>query len=472
MKKHSNFSKLAMASLIASFFVGVIAQGGTDSKTRTCKFAYLFGAMGTDVTRDRTTRQFCSTVSKTCCTEQDFQQMQSWWENSFDKISVVEQRLIEMRTLLGRFNKLSNYLPEVQVRVERVKNYKLTGQPACVTPAHIFGIILELGLVKTAIKSYQESSKTCWSHSKSLVNGLMCSVCDAEVQDMFQTDSRSQIVDGKSQDVQFNRVLISNQECLAFSNACLLHVKSMWAITHYITFMNMMTKCNEKAEFNGSHESIILEDSELRAINSCLHAKNTDDCAQVCRRQLSFSTKLKFEHESVEKVMRFLKNIDNEFGSIAREARIQREKNSPYVPPSDQENIPSSSSSTSASPAKSRLLEEEHGHLIGENEDETKRKILEHYGFEEDKISNSRLLQGGPTPPTPEQEREQNKSRTTQLDSIDIRVRENGINFSKYTENGADSYEQMNLDLIFPKQTLINAVSMVGMLLLSILTLN
>ena len=40
---------------------------------------------------------------------------------------MVEQRLIEMRTLLGRFNKLSNYLPEIQVRIDRIKAYKLTG---------------------------------------------------------------------------------------------------------------------------------------------------------------------------------------------------------------------------------------------------------------------------------------------------------------------------------------------------------
>jgi hypothetical protein len=86
-----------------------------------------------------------------------------------------------MRTLLGRFNRLGNYLAEIQVRVDRIKQYKLSGQPACVTPAHIFGTVLDLGLVKTAIKSYQESSKTCWNHSRNLVNGLMCSVCDAEV---------------------------------------------------------------------------------------------------------------------------------------------------------------------------------------------------------------------------------------------------------------------------------------------------
>lgn len=115
---------MLLLSLILS---AVVAQGGTDAKTRTCKFAYLFGAMGTDVTRDRTTRQFCSAVSKTCCTEEDFQQMQNWWENSFDRISVVEQRLIEMRTLLGRFNRLKNYLPEIQVRVNRIKNHKISG---------------------------------------------------------------------------------------------------------------------------------------------------------------------------------------------------------------------------------------------------------------------------------------------------------------------------------------------------------
>lgn len=109
--------------------------------------------------------------------------------------------------------------------------------------------------------------------------------------------------------------------------------------------------------------------------------------------------------------MRFLKNIDNEFGSIAREARIQKEKNTPYVPPNE-EGPSSSSSSASASPAQKRLIQEEHGHLIGENDEETKKKILAHYGMEEDIIAHARILQGGPAP-TPEQERELNKSRTT-----------------------------------------------------------
>lgn len=91
MRKNLNLFELSMLVVLGSVFVGVNTQGGFDPvKTRTCKFAYLFGAMGTDVTRDRTTRQFCSTVSKTCCTEEDFGQMQNWWENSFEKISVVE----------------------------------------------------------------------------------------------------------------------------------------------------------------------------------------------------------------------------------------------------------------------------------------------------------------------------------------------------------------------------------------------
>lgn len=97
--------------------------------------------------------------------------------------------------------------------------------------------------------------------------------------------------------------------------------------------------------------------------------------------------------------MRFLKNIDNEFGSIAREARIQKEKNTPYVPPNEDE--PSSSASSgSATPVPKRVLEE-HGHLIGENDEETQKKILDHFGLEEDRIAHARILQGGPAP-TPE----------------------------------------------------------------------
>jgi hypothetical protein len=127
-------------------------------KERICKFAQLFGADGTKVPVEHSTPQFCKSIKKTCCSESDFKQLQNWWENSFDKISVVEQRLIEMKTLLGRFRKIENYIDEVWLRVRRVKEHKKKGQPACVSPAHVLGKVFELGLIKTAIKSYEDSS--------------------------------------------------------------------------------------------------------------------------------------------------------------------------------------------------------------------------------------------------------------------------------------------------------------------------
>ena len=51
-----------------------------------------------------------------------------------------------------------------------------------------------------------------------------------------------------------------------------------------------------------------------------------------------------------------------------------------------------------------------------------------------------------------------------------MRVRDNGITFSKYTENAADRYEQMNLDLIFPKSA--NTVSAILALLVTLISLN
>lgn len=397
-------------------------------KTRTCRFAQLFGADGTDVPRDHTNKNFCGSIEKTCCSDKDFVQMQNWWENSFDKISVVEQRLIEMKTLLGRFRQLINYQDEVWIRVKRVKEHKKTGQPACVSPAHILGKVFELGLIKTAIKSYEESSKKCWTHSKNLVNGLMCAVCDANQQDMFVSDKK--------------KVVVSFNECREFTNNCLDHLKSIWALTHYMTFMNMMSKCNEKAQFQGSHDEVMMSDFKLRAINSCLHAKNMDDCAQVCRNEMGFTTQVKFEHDSVEKVMGFLRNIDKEFGALAKKKRIEKDKK-------EAEKKKQEETEKKKTEKKLRVLEEQWQkyNQMMEREEETLKIVLGFFKNDNDRILKEEEKKDDDT------EQEKNKYRTEQIDELGVIVKQKGLELSSYIKNGADKFENMNLDLIFGKNS-------------------
>lgn len=391
--------------------------------------------------------------------------MQNWYENSFDKISVVEQRLIEMRTLLGRFRKMIQYKDEVYVRVTRVKQFKITGQPACVSPAHILGKIIELGLVETAIKSYEDSSKKCWNHSKLLVNGLMCAVCDANNQDQFISDTK--------------RVVVNYKSCLSFTSNCLDHMKSVWALTHYLTFMNMMSKCDEFAQFNGSHDEYIMEEAELKAINSCLHAKNIDDCAAVCRNQMGFNSKLNFEQQAVEKVMGFLRNIDKEFGVIAKNKRIENDKinearNKKIVEDekkkSDEEKKKKEEEEKKAAEEakknnqptpKLRLLEiesQQYNEMM-DKEDETLKIIL---GLFDKETDHSRLLQGSKEPT----EQEKNRFRTSQVEELRVSVKATGLDLASYTDKGADRYESLNLQLIFGKANFL-MLNVIGALLLT-----
>lgn len=444
--------------IVLTICLTVRAPPTKNTEKRTCRFAMLFGADGTDLPRDRQTKRYCINVNKTCCTEKDFAQMQNWWENSFDKISVVEQRLIEMKTLLGRFRKLKEYAEEVHIRVERIKLYKHTGQPACVSPAHILGNIISLGLIDTAIKSYEDSSKKCWNHTKKLVNGLMCAVCDADNEEMFVSDTK--------------KVVVSHNECLNFTNNCVTHLKSLWALTHYITFMNMMSKCNEKAEFKGSHEEITIDDYQMRAVNSCLHAKNIDDCAQVCRNQMGFSTKVKFESDALDKIMFFIRNVDREFGALAKKKRIETDKI--YEP--ERKRLEEE--------AKKKAQQEEEAKKAAEKDIVVKIRLLteqwEEYhknlDFEDEilrekmGIVNRRSLQTTPVDPKDPKkdgkdngdkdisDQEKNKSRTTQIDELGVLVRAKGLDLSKYTDKGADKFEDMNLELIFGKQAFLTGI--------------
>lgn len=431
----TKFSTILLLTLTLSSIV-LAPEPKPKKKVRTCRFAQLFGADGFDVPREHTHKNFCSSIKKTCCSNKDFLQLQNWWENSFDKISVVEQRLIEMKTLLGRFRKMPEYIEEVWIRVKRVKQHKKTGQPACVSPAHVLGKVFELGLIKTAIKSYEFSSEQCWKHTKSLVNGLMCSVCDADQQDMFETDKK--------------KVIISNGECLKFTQKCLGHMKSIWALTHYMTFMNMMSKCNDSAQFKGLHEEVMMSDFELRAINSCLHAKNLDDCAQVCRSQMSFSTQVKFEHDNVAKVMGFLRNIDKEFGPLAKKKRIENDKKE--AEKKKKEEAEKKKESEKKTEKKIRILDEEwkkYNEMM-EREDEVLKIAM---GL----FKHDRILKDDPKKDDPS-EQEKNKYRTDQVDELGVIVKKKGLDLSKYTDKEADKFEPMNLELIFGKFALINSV--------------
>jgi hypothetical protein len=187
-------------------------------------------------------------------------------------------------------------------------------------------------------------------------------------------------------------VVISFKECQKFTTYCLDHMKSIWALTHYMTFMNMLSQCNEDAQFAGVHDEVMMSEFELRAINSCLHSKNMDDCSQVCRSQMSFSTQIKFEHDNVEKVMIFLRNIDKQFGALAKKKRIAADKKKAEAKKKEKK----SEEEEKKAEKKIRVLEAEKAKYdeMMEREDETLRILMGM--FSENGQQNRRILKDDP----------------------------------------------------------------------------
>lgn len=350
-----------------------------------CKLAPFFGAKGETKPTKYTNKNFCKKINLTCCSDNDFLKIQKYWEDSFSKISMVERRALEMRTLLGKFKLLKDYESEIQVRLTRVKKYKRTGQPACVSPAHVMGNIIRLKLLDSAIGHYKISSKKCWGYTKDLMNSLMCAACDAEAQDEIQTDS--------------NKIVISLDECNKFTDNCLDHLKSLWAMTHYLTYANYLAQCTDDAEFQGEADNMMMSSNLLRAVDSCLTDKNPDDCMQVCRSQISFTTQLSFENDNIERILRFLRNVEIAFGSIAAEERKRRESTN------------KTQNSNSTNPNNS-------------TKNTTKQRVLE-FGQE---------ILG---------------SQSEKIDSFRTLVSTNGLNLSNYTVNNDDGFESLNINLLF-----------------------
>jgi hypothetical protein len=208
--------------------------------------------------------------------------------------------------------------------------------------------------------------------------------------------------------------------------------------------MNMMSQCNDKAEFSGDHDEIMVSPFELRAINSCLHAKNLDDCAQVCRSQMTFTTQVKTEHAGVEKIMGFIRNIDREFGPLARKKRIEREKKEAAEKKkkeAEEKKKKAEEEKKKKSEKKLRILEEEwkkHNEMM-DREDETLKIAM---GLFKKTVDVNRILpEKKEEKKEEESEQEKNKYRTSQIDELGVVVKRKGLDLSKYTNKGADKYE-------------------------------
>ena len=274
-----------------------LAQG--PSNDALCKLTYIFGAEGKTppFNISNTSIPFCKTLNASCCSEADFVKMQKVWENPLDKSNMRTNRTNQMKDILNIMNYLKLSDTKVNDLVNKIKERGSIADAACSTPAFIQGNINKLDLITATQTQFNITSRKCWSYTKNLMNGLMCASCDHNAQTYI--DAKQKII------------TISNKECSNFINACGPHIKSIQAVYFYFNVIYRLTYCSDKGEFFLKKiPAMVSFGAKLNtAINGCLNAKNKDDCAEVCKSQLGFTTMANYEYENREKLSEFMNSI-------------------------------------------------------------------------------------------------------------------------------------------------------------------
>lgn len=291
-----------VAAIVFGLVLGVISQLKPDT-TAACKLAYVFGAQGkVSPPQDHgPNKTFCKSINKTCCSDEDFKMMWKKWQDNTTSINNTIRgiRITEFQDLLN----LTKYLGDAEENVTKISNVlkstKSSGDPACMTPAHVQANMASLELVRVALIQFNLTAKTCWNYTQNLMNALMCATCDANVQDFIDTNLKA--------------FTISNSECSRFIGSCGEHIKAIHAVYFYYNVYYRLTFCSNKAEFNLRTVPLMMNFplQTMRAIDGCLNIKNPDDCAEVCRTQLGFSTMVNYEYQNKKSLNLFNEAIKN-----------------------------------------------------------------------------------------------------------------------------------------------------------------
>ena len=419
-----------------------------------CRLVPELGGEGTTKpTKHDKTYQFCKTVNRTCCSISDFTKVEAWWEGSNTTMSQIERKAIEMTTLIGKFLKMQNYTAPVKLRINRTMthfNSTSHGSPVCLTAAKNLVLVYQLGLINNALTHFEESSLKCWNYTKDLMNGMMCAACDADAQGFI--------------DVPNSVVTISTAECRLFTSHCIDHIKSLWALTFYLDQMYTMAHCDGKGGYNGTRNSIGVDQKLIDAMNSCLQDKNKDDCSEVCRDEFSFSSLVRFEDQNLNNVIEYLRVVNSEFGELAWAERQEYEKTHPFndsdvkkkvknvtkpkMPNTRPKHSSSSSSNSSSVPGSNKPHTSAKGKpsagkpsSAGSKAEKTKRmrtirrRALE--GVYDQAIQDLRDAVS-----------KNAKNVTPIMQRLKVVIKDTGLNITNYTLGDSDGFETLNISLI------------------------
>lgn len=286
----------------------LVMTGDTSS---TCKLAPDFGAVGNQpVGLMPNTTKFCKTVNKTCCSQEDFEIMNSIWADSKNPDNLRSLRTRQMRETLN----IVKYLEEAEKKLIELSLIIKEGKnadPACSTPAYIQRQLYKLNVAQTSINQYHITSKQCWEYTKNLMNGLMCAACDADAQDFIDKKNK--------------QLLITQAECDNFIAHCGEHLKSVKAFHFYFNVYSRLTYCDLNGKFNLdlTPEFNNFPKKDHEALNGCMNSKRKDDCIQICKSQLGFTTMTNYESNHLQNITNHKTMIENYINK--EKAKIEKE---------------------------------------------------------------------------------------------------------------------------------------------------
>ena len=208
------------------------------------------------------TTNMCTNLAKTCCTAQDFNSLEKWWEGVDENNKVIKMSRRDVRQhkqedlilysskMLESFERMKAFSTNMVNPVNKPDNF-------CIDVANSFKNYVPDYKIFNKVK-YTSYAKKCWDFLNLLQTTILCSLCDSEAQEIFHLNKNSQ-----------NKIFLTQEGLNDFNQNCrevfLFNVK---IFRPYLQLVEKLTRCTERGhlkasmpELNGEVDGLVTEES-------------------------------------------------------------------------------------------------------------------------------------------------------------------------------------------------------------------
>lgn len=200
-------------------------RGSTNTETKSfltnkksvslCPALSFFDVAGSSLVLYDNNSKFCNGLQKTCCSEQDFEKLKSFWEDSLlpNDMSRVDIRASKMSDIALFTQKiLSNYDNLIKHSMEYIQHSdKECFEAATEFSSHKFD------RAELDRENYLSNAQQCFDYVSDINTSLLCAACDPEVQSSIDFESKSVLLNAQA-------LLDFKKSCLSFVNLNIMHL--------------------------------------------------------------------------------------------------------------------------------------------------------------------------------------------------------------------------------------------------------